>query len=115
MDIEILKNGLSIAITGYLIVFAALTIIFGVFYFLPKLLKLRLKKKMIIKNSECAEKISEEISGHTIAAISTAIYLFFNEQHDKESYDLTIKRISRRYSPWNSKIYGMNNINKTNT
>lgn len=112
MDSELLKNGISIAVTGYLIVFAALTFFFATFYFLPKIIKIRVKKKLKSKNQECAERIHEEISGATVAAISSAIHLFLSEQHDEESYELTIKRISRRYSPWSSKIYAMNNINR---
>ena len=112
MDPELLKNGISIAITGYLIVFAALTFFFAVFYFMPKIIKLRIKKKMVLKNKDCAEKMKEEITGSTIAAVSTAIYMYLNEQHDDESYELTIKKISKRYSPWNSKIYSMNNLNR---
>jgi len=38
-----------------------------------------------------------------------ALHLFMNEMHDEESNVITIKRIERRYSPWNSKIYGLNN------
>jgi len=35
--------------------------------------------------------------------------LFYDEVHDNESNVITIKRIERRYSPWSSKIYGVNN------
>ncbi|MBN2663240.1 MAG: OadG family protein [Bacteroidales bacterium] len=112
MDSELLKNGISIAVTGYLIVFAALTFFYATFYFLPKIIKIRIKKKLKSENRECAEKVHEEISGATVAAISSAIYLYLSEQHDNESYELTIKRISKRYSPWSSKIYSMNNLNK---
>lgn len=112
MDPQLLKDGIAIAITGYLIVFAALTIFFVAFFFLPKIIKIRIKKKLVKDNSECAKVVHEEISGATVAAISAAISLYFNEQHDDESYDLTIKRISRRYSPWSSKIYAMNNTNR---
>ena len=43
------------------------------------------------------------------AAIATALHLYFNEVHDEESLVVTIKTVERRYSPWNSKIYGLNN------
>ena len=112
MDSELLKNGIFIAITGYLIVFAALTFFFATFYFLPKIIKMRIRKKHIQKNPECANKQVSEITGPTMAAISTALYMFLNEQHDNESYELTIKKISKRYSPWSSKIYSMNNLNR---
>ncbi len=29
--------------------------------------------------------------------------------HDEESGKLTIKNVDRRYSPWNSKVFGINN------
>jgi glutaconyl-CoA/methylmalonyl-CoA decarboxylase subunit delta len=41
------------------------------------------------------------------AAIAMAMYLYFQEVHDKESAVLTINRTSRSYSPWSSKIYGI--------
>ncbi len=109
MDKELLINGIFISITGYLIVFVALALLYYAFYYLPKILKIKFKK---VKNQTQVEEKQEEITGTTVAAISTAIYMFFNVQHDNESYELTIKKISRRYSPWNSKIYAMNNINK---
>jgi Na+-transporting methylmalonyl-CoA/oxaloacetate decarboxylase gamma subunit len=112
MDFELIKQGAYIAITGYLIVFAALAFFFAAFYYLPKIIKIQIKSRLIKQNKECAKKIDEEITAGTVAAISTAIFLFFNEQHDEESYNLTIKKISRRYSPWSSKIYSMNNLNK---
>ncbi len=112
MNSQLLQDGIAIAITGYLIVFAALTLIFVAFYFTPKILKIRVRKILQKQNSDKLHRLDEEISGATIAAISSALYMYFNEKHDEESYQLTIKKISRTYSPWSSKIYGMNNTNK---
>lgn len=113
MNWEIFKDGINIAAAGYLIVFVALSIIFIAFYFLPKIIKIRIKKVLVKSNKhEIAHKVNEELTGATVAAISVAIHNYLNEHHDKESYDLTIKRIKKTYSPWNSKIYAMNNINK---
>ena len=36
-----------------------------------------------------------------------AIHLYYAEIHDKEDAVLTINKISRTYSPWSSKIYGL--------
>jgi ABC-type cobalt transport system substrate-binding protein len=47
------------------------------------------------------------ISGEVSAAISTAMHLFLNELHDDEKTVLTIRKISKQYSPWNSKIYNV--------
>ena len=49
------------------------------------------------------------LSGEISAAIGMAITLYLKEQHDEESGIITIKRVARTYSPWNSKIYGVNN------
>jgi hypothetical protein len=54
-----------------------------------------------------------EIPGEVNAAIGTAIFLFLNEQHDQEDPVITIKRISKNYTPWSSKIYGVTrNLNR---
>jgi len=44
------------------------------------------------------------------AAIATAVYLYFNDNHDTECYCNTIKDVCN--SPWNAKIYGINNLHK---
>ena len=46
------------------------------------------------------------------AAIATAMHLYFNEVHDVESNVITINKIERRYSPWNAKIFGLNNLHR---
>jgi predicted lipid-binding transport protein (Tim44 family) len=51
-----------------------------------------------------------EISPETSAAIAMALHLFYAEVHDVESAIITIKTVERRYSPWSSKIYGLNNL-----
>ncbi len=55
---------------------------------------------------------SGDISNADIVAISMALHLFYDEVHDDESNVITIKRIERRYSPWSSKIYGINNYSR---
>ena len=44
------------------------------------------------------------------AAIAMALYLYFNEMHDEESDIITVKRVSKTYSPWSSKLYSMRNL-----
>ena len=47
-----------------------------------------------------------------IAAIGLALSMSM-EVHDEESGVLTIKRVQPRYtSPWNSRILGINNLNR---
>jgi len=42
------------------------------------------------------------------AAIASAIHLYGEELHDVENTVLTINKVSRTYSPWSSKIHGLN-------
>jgi len=100
--------GLSISLIGYLIVLVALTFLFGIYSIIPKLInaynRIQLRKRGRYK---CAEKESLDITAEEVAAISTALYYFLNELHDRESGKITIKKISKPYSPWSSKIYGV--------
>ncbi|HER40367.1 MAG TPA: hypothetical protein ENO10_04015 [Salinimicrobium catena] len=102
-----------ITVVGYLVVFLALVMLVFCFYNLPKLLEIGIQKRKSIKDSKRAnseEKKEEKyISGEVSAAIGMALSLYFKEQHDEESGVITIKRVSRTYSPWSSKIYGVNN------
>ncbi len=48
-----------------------------------------------------------------LVAAFMALHLYTSEEvHDEESNVLTIDRIQRRYSPWSSKIYSMNNLQR---
>ena len=108
---NITDDGIIIAIIGYTIVFAALLLLFLVFNSLPKLIYLNVRSRL--RKDGGTDNISAEvlnIPGETNAAISMALYLYFNETHDAESNIVTIKEVSRRYSPWSSKIYGAHNI-----
>jgi len=68
-------------------------------------------EKLFGKKSSAASigKDIEEIPSTDIVAIAMALHLYYDEVHDDESNVITIKRIERRYSPWSSKIYGINN------
>lgn len=102
-------DSLVVAFSGYLIVFAALILLFWFFSILPKLIAFRKVKKWI-RQGRTHKSIEEEtISGETTAAIAMALHLYLDEIHDKESGVLTIKRISKAYSPWSSKIYAVRN------
>ena len=53
------------------------------------------------------------LTGNATAAIAMALHLYYNGIHDEEPTQITIKKIERKYSPWNSKIYGMNNLHRS--
>ena len=112
MDFSLIDmSGIIVAVVGYLIVFFALVALYFVFFFIAKILKVLRHKRLKKQGREdCIGK--EPISGELNAAISMALFLYINEQHDEESNVMTIRKISRRYSPWNSKIYGLRNFDK---
>jgi hypothetical protein len=49
-----------------------------------------------------------ENESEVMAAIAVALYLNSKEMHDVETLKLTINKSSRPYTPWSSKIYGLN-------
>jgi glutaconyl-CoA/methylmalonyl-CoA decarboxylase subunit delta len=114
LEISNFGNILLNAAIGITVVFLALTILVFAFSLTGKLskknTKLKLKKSRDITSVDIEKTIEPELSGQEIAAISMALHLFFTDIHDEESNVITIKRIERRYSPWNSKIYGLTNL-----
>lgn len=102
------SDAFILTIVGYLIVFSALVLLYIVFYNLPKILRIRFKRKKGMKVQTVVEE-KVELSGEVNAAISMALYLHFNQYHDEESTEMTIVRESRIYSPWSSKIYQVRN------
>lgn len=112
MDLpDLINQGIIIAITGYIIVFLALLLLYFVFVSLSKLLLIKTKRKLSKEGRVIEDNKDLQISGEVTAVIAMAIYLS-RDLHDEESDVLTIKRISRSYSPWSSKIYGMRNLRK---
>jgi glutaconyl-CoA/methylmalonyl-CoA decarboxylase subunit delta len=104
------SNAWVITVVGYLIVFcllAAMVVLFTQFHRIQDYItRSRLKQKA---GAEVPEKKEQKISGDENAAICTALYLYFSELHDEEKYVMTVKKVSKTYSPWSSKIYGVMN------
>jgi len=104
---------LVIAIAGYCIVLAALAFMAYFFTRLHALQDFLTKRRMSVqKNSGTKEKSKIIMTGEENAAIAAALYLFFSELHDEEKYVMTIRKVSKTYSPWSSKIYGILNTLK---
>lgn len=103
------SDNLMIALVGYLIVFTALVSLYFVFQYIPKLIEWQTRTRLKRKGQLHDEKGVKEIllPGAVNAAISTALYLYLNEMHDEEKTVITIKKVSKTYSPWSSKIYNM--------
>ncbi|HAG15091.1 MAG TPA: hypothetical protein DCG69_01000 [Bacteroidales bacterium] len=97
---------LSLCVIGYVIVLIALTFLYIAYTLIPILLRF-IGRQYRRRKGAIHEEIAVPITGEISAAITTAIYLYLNEQHDTESGKITIKEVSKKYSPWSSKIYGM--------
>ncbi|MBN2746309.1 MAG: OadG family protein [Bacteroidales bacterium] len=100
--------GLSITLIGYTTVLFALSLLWGFYTLIPKIIdavnKYELRRQ---GRQECAQKDSLDITGETAAAIAMALHFYFGELHETESGKITIKRVSKNYSPWSSKIYSV--------
>lgn len=103
----------TLIIVGMVVVFVALSLLVIILNRIPLLLNLftRLIKKEP-KESMIHEVRDQRIPAQVSAAISAAIYLYLDDIHDKETRIMTIRRVSKTYSPWSSKIYGLNILRK---
>ena len=62
-------------------------------------------------NAENDDLAGEE-AGEVFAAIATALYEVTEDVHDLENTVLTIHKVTRNYSPWSSKLYGLREVPK---
>lgn len=102
--------GLIMALTAMSVVFAALLVLYRLFKLTAKLVQKPIHvhfRKPRQAKAEAVEEKMKEIPGEVFAAISAALYFYETEKHDQESTVLTIERVSRRYSPWSSKLYSL--------
>lgn len=106
---DTISEGYVIFITGVSIVFGGLVLLTLFFkHGMPIMLYIYkiITKGKDKKVSEISPKINDEFTGEIAAAISAAIHMYLNDQHDNENAILTIKQARKLYSPWSSKIYG---------
>ena len=96
--------GWMVTALGFVIVIISLIILFLIFKWISNLINYDWNK--IFKSVPKKEENAGEDKNIAVA-IAMALYLS-QEVHDAESDEITITRIQRRYSPWSSKIYGLN-------
>ncbi len=106
-----------ITVVGYTVVFIALAVLVLVIGRISTIhdfiVRMRMKSTRKDKPGEPEPPLPQtSLSADENAAICTALYLFFSELHDEEKYVMTVKKVSRTYSPWSSKIYGIMNFSK---
>jgi hypothetical protein len=104
--------GIGMALIAMSVVFVALILLYLVFRNVKKLYDIQWSSLFRFgkENEIIQARQFEEISGEVNGAIAMALYLYKNELHDHEEAVLTIKKVSRVYSPWSSKIYGLRNF-----
>lgn len=103
-------NGIAVSIVGYTVVFLALLLLYVVFTNITKLINARTQRLLRAKGAPPeADNTAIDVSGDIYAAIGMSLYLYSQEIHDIENTVLTIQKVTRPYSPWSSKIYGLRN------
>lgn len=105
--------GVGMALIGMGIVFLSLLLLYQVFLYITKLLNYQMKRGLV-KKGESKEEAAKhlDVSGDVHAAIAMALHLYLSEIHDFENTVLTMSKVSRTYSPWSSKIYGLRNFQR---
>lgn len=108
------STGAAVTILSMVIVLSALAILSILFLGFGKISAslLSKKKKAAITAAGTEDHHDHEDleSGEVIAAIAAALAEHFGQGHDMEDTILTIRRMKRAYSPWNSKIYNLRNV-----
>lgn len=103
--------GMGVTLMSMCIVLIALIILSILFMVFGKVFaKNQSRKKSEAKGEAVNLDDDDHDSGEVIAAIAMALDEHFNSKHDLEDTVLTIRRMKRAYSPWNSKIYNMREV-----
>lgn len=99
-----------IALVGYAIVFLVLALLVMIYKNIPKFIDFQAKRKLRKQGKTTEDHSIEKMPAEVNAVIALALSLHLTPSHDEESHIITIKRVARTYSPWNSKIYGVSGV-----
>lgn len=101
--------GFAMAFIAMSVVFVSLILLYVFFKNIGYMFTKDWKRRALLKAGKVEEAQHIEVSttGELNAAIAYALYLYRNEMHDFESFKITANKVSRNYSPWSSKIYGI--------
>lgn len=112
MFVEHDKYGIGMTVISMLIVFVCLLILSLAFRAIGKFnsrLAQRKREEATGALESDAEVKRGPDSGEEIAAVCMALHEHLN-MHDHEDFVLTINKVKRAYSPWNSKIYSLREL-----
>ena len=107
--------GVGMAVSAMSVVFSGLLLLYICFRIVGKISvgfsnRNAMKAKAVTDVHTAQKEHIGEVSGEVIAAITMALHEAQGSDHDVEETVLTISRVKRSYSPWNSKIYGLREI-----
>ena len=100
-------TGVGMMAIAMSVVFSALALLFIVFKYMSRILNREKTRAAKREKVDVNDLVVDEISGEVNAAIALALHLYTSQLHDYEDTVLTINKVSRTYSPWSSKIYGI--------
>lgn len=107
------ESGMGVTVIAMCIVLGALIVLSILFMVFGKVFARSHSKRKREAHGVHPDDDSHDDSlapGEVIAAIALALAQHFDSSHDIEDTVLTIRRMKRAYSPWNSKIYNMRQI-----
>jgi len=105
--------GIGISIICFFIVIIILIMLYLAFYYIWKIKRPVVKTKRVEIKKEGEDfkteiiHNEEEISSEVLATIGTALHLYLLSMHDYENGIITIKKVTKPYSPWSSKLYNL--------
>ena len=105
---EIDPYGWILALTAMSVVFLALILLYFIFKGIGNAnIRAGKKRSAAASGTDVKESAYGEVPGEVYAAIATAMHLYQedDENHDEESFVVTLHHTDRTYSPWSSKIY----------
>ena len=114
---EIDPYGWSLALTAMSVVFLALILLYFIFKAIGNAnIKAGKKRSAASAGTDVKESAYGEVPGEVYAAIATAMHLYQqdDENHDEESFVVTLHHTDRTYSPWSSKIYTLRQTPQVN-
>ena len=108
-------NGIGMAISAMAVVFSGLLLLFIIFGTVGKVstwwaLRTAGKAKGLSEEEVKESMAKGATPGEVFAAIAMAMHEMQEDVHDIEDTILTIEKVERRYSPWNSKIYSLREL-----
>jgi Na+-transporting methylmalonyl-CoA/oxaloacetate decarboxylase gamma subunit len=101
--------GVGMMLIALPVVFLGLLLLFLAFKNVGKLLIATQNRRTRKPEVQVVDAVSTgDTHGAAYAAIAIALHLYNEELHDEENAVLTINKVSRAYSPWSSKLHGLN-------